>query len=137
MNEGTPHASLRQRTPSVQEAATHGFRPEIQALGPAYSSGIPNCVESEIYEPSPCSASRDSVSGFEPIVEAAETVVADNFAYFDTLSIFCDAERCHPVVGGLITHKDRGHIAATFMATVAPILAPTLERVAPEGFASR
>ena len=37
--------------------------------------------------------------------------------------MFCDAEVCHGVVGGVIAYFDHGHMTATFARTLAPRLA--------------
>ena len=42
---------------------------------------------------------------------------------------FCDARRCFPVVGGVLTHKDEGHITAAFGRSLAPFLAAKLRAI--------
>ena len=44
----------------------------------------------------------------------------------DMTRYFCDARRCFPVVGGVLTHKDVGHMTAAFGATLAPYLGARL-----------
>ncbi|HEX8122337.1 MAG TPA: SGNH hydrolase domain-containing protein [Solirubrobacteraceae bacterium] len=44
----------------------------------------------------------------------------------DMTDYFCDARRCFPVVGGVLTHKDQGHITAAFGRSLAPFLAARL-----------
>jgi hypothetical protein len=47
----------------------------------------------------------------------------------DMTDYFCDARRCFPVVGGVLTHKDQGHITAAFGRTLAPYLAARLSAI--------
>ena len=106
----------------------------VMSDGPSYTGPIPACVEAYFDELSPCSRPRDEVAPLDPLVGAAAQVEHSNFGFIDTLSILCDDSTCHPVVGGLIAHKDGGHIAATFMVTATPIVAPEFRALAPEAF---
>lgn len=40
----------------------------------------------------------------------------------DMTHFMCDEERCYPVVGGALTHKDTGHITLVFGQTLGPFL---------------
>src|SRR5215213_8218792 len=51
----------------------------------------------------------------------------------DMTRYFCDARRCFPVVGGVLTHKDRGHMTAAFGATLAPFLGARLSAIGLRG----
>ncbi len=105
--------------------------------GPGYLDSVPGCVEADIADDSPCSVPRDTVALEDPILGAASAIEHPGFGFYDTLQVLCDETWCHPVVGGLITHKDRGHIAATFMVTMTPLIEPTFASVAPEAFTPR
>jgi hypothetical protein len=47
----------------------------------------------------------------------------------DMSRYFCDSRRCFPVVGGVLTHKDEGHITAPFGRSLAPFLAAKLRAI--------
>ena len=47
----------------------------------------------------------------------------------DFTPFFCGAERCYPVVGGVLVHKDIGHITETFAATLGPYLLRAFDRL--------
>ncbi|MDQ3740501.1 MAG: hypothetical protein M3389_06105, partial [Actinomycetota bacterium] len=40
----------------------------------------------------------------------------------DLTDFFCDGERCFPVVGGALVHKDISHLNRVFARTLAPYL---------------
>jgi hypothetical protein len=44
----------------------------------------------------------------------------------DLTRYMCDGARCYPVVGGVLVHKDRGHLTRTFATTLAPYLSAQL-----------
>ena len=106
----------------------------VMSDGPGYPVSVPGCVESAMGDDSPCSVPRRAVAFEDPLLVAAAAIDEPGFGSYDTMQVLCDETLCHPVVGGLITHKDGGHIAASFMVTMAPLIAPTIEQVAPEAF---
>ncbi len=112
-----------------------GKRLFVMSDGPSYGESVPACVERQITEPSPCAKPRDVVSFEDPLTRASELIDDQDFGYFDVIPVLCDEDLCHPVVGGLIAHKDGSHIAATFMVTMAPILASRFEDLVPGAFA--
>jgi hypothetical protein len=112
-----------------------GKRVLVMSDGPHYPDPVPGCVADSIDDASPCSLPRRVVAFEDPLTVAASALSNDpNVGYYDAMQVLCDETYCHAVVGGLITHKDRGHIAASFMVTMAPLIAPTIEQVAPEAF---
>ena len=38
----------------------------------------------------------------------------------DLTDLMCDERRCFPVVGGVLTHKDRDHLTQLFARTLGP-----------------
>ena len=47
----------------------------------------------------------------------------------DMTRFFCDDERCFPVVGGALVHKDMSHMTAVFAGTLGPYLHRELRRL--------
>ena len=42
-----------------------------------------------------------------------------NARYVDLTNLFCDATRCHTMIDGKLTFRDRHHIAAPYAASLA------------------
>jgi hypothetical protein len=40
----------------------------------------------------------------------------------DMTDFMCDSRRCFPVVGGVLVHKDVGHLTRAFSTTLGPYL---------------
>ncbi|RIJ69734.1 acyltransferase [Nakamurella silvestris] len=66
----------------------------------------------------PCSLARDIALPHDPLDTAMESG-ADGIYPVDYLDALCD-KVCHFVVGGVITHRDTGHLSATFSASLSP-----------------
>ncbi|HEX2088098.1 MAG TPA: SGNH hydrolase domain-containing protein [Solirubrobacteraceae bacterium] len=72
-----------------------------------------------------CAIPRRLVLRPDPAADAARTA-GGRVHLVDMTRYFCDAHRCFPVVGGVLTHKDGGHITAEFAETLAPYLGARL-----------
>ena len=51
---------------------------------------------------------------------AAHRLNSPRVQLIDLTDHMCDAERCYPVVGGVLVHKDLGHLSRVFSRTLAP-----------------
>jgi hypothetical protein len=47
----------------------------------------------------------------------------------DLTPFMCTASDCLPVVGGVLVHKDRGHLTRAFSASLGPFLLRDLRRL--------
>jgi hypothetical protein len=64
----------------------------------------------------------------DPAADAARRA-GGRVVLVDMTRYFCDARLCFPVVGGVLTHKDAGHITAAFGRTLAPYLGARLSAI--------
>jgi hypothetical protein len=46
----------------------------------------------------------------------------------DFTRFFCDENKCYPVIGGVLVHKDDHHLTAAFARTLGPYLLRALQR---------
>jgi hypothetical protein len=71
-----------------------------------------------------CALPRDTALKPDPAVIAAGRPHRPGLRVdaVDLTPLFCDARRCLPVVGGVLVHKDTGHLTETFAATLGPYL---------------
>ncbi|HEX2105034.1 MAG TPA: SGNH hydrolase domain-containing protein, partial [Solirubrobacteraceae bacterium] len=72
-----------------------------------------------------CAIPRGVALRHDPAAVAARRA-GGRVVLVDMTRYFCDARRCFPVVGGVLTHKDTGHITAAYGRTLAPYLAARL-----------
>jgi hypothetical protein len=59
----------------------------------------------------------------DPTASAARRLYARGARVIDLTHFFCSERECFPVVGGVLTHKDRDHMTRAFSATLGPYLA--------------
>jgi hypothetical protein len=53
---------------------------------------------------------------------AGRIALPSNVHVLDLSRYFCDATTCGPVVGNVMIYRDRTHITATYMRSLAPAL---------------
>ena len=51
----------------------------------------------------------------------------------DMTPFMCDRDKCFPVVGGALVHKDGGHVTQVFSRTLGPYLGRYVDRMLPPG----
>lgn len=75
-----------------------------------------------------CATPRSRALGPDPAADAARRA-GGRVRLVDMTRFFCSSRRCFPVVGGVLTHKDAGHITAEFGRTLAPYLGARLTAI--------
>ena len=81
-----------------------------------------------------CAMPRRAVLRPDPAVIAARRQAQRADLAVDVIDLtrfFCGARRCFPVVGGVLVHKDEGHITQLFGRTLGPYVSRAFERLAP------
>ena len=68
-----------------------------------------------------CTVPRASAIAHDPSVYAA-AAARGRVRLVDLTRYFCDAARCHPVVGGAYVYRDDNHVNRAFAATLGPYL---------------
>lgn len=76
-----------------------------------------------------CALPRDEALRPDPAFIAARRWPTERVQAVDFSRYFCDARRCYEVVGGVLVHKDVGHMTPNFSATLGPYLREAVERV--------
>ena len=87
---------------------------------------VPTCVAAAGTLVDPCSLPVGRTGATDPMALAA--VGNDDVEFLDLTPVFCDTERCHFVVGGMVTHRDDNHITPSFAATLEPFISAAAER---------
>jgi hypothetical protein len=83
------------------------------------------CVEKALARhqaPGPRCAVPRSALVQDPTASAARQLSVRGARVIDLTRFFCSERKCFPVVGGVLTHKDRDHMTREFSATLAPYL---------------
>ncbi|MDP9418451.1 MAG: acyltransferase [Actinomycetota bacterium] len=88
----------------------------------------PECIarESERYDP--CSRSRASVVGSNLMTRLARRN-PQLVTYLPLSQFFCDAARCHSLIGGVVVYYDSHHVTSTYARSFAPYLGADLQAV--------
>jgi peptidoglycan/LPS O-acetylase OafA/YrhL len=86
---------------------------------------VPACVAAQLNADDPCTFARiDGVLEPDPMLTAAAQAGA---GVVDLSDVFCDDERCHSVIGGLIVYVDSHHLTSAFSTTLGPVLGTRIE----------
>jgi hypothetical protein len=76
-----------------------------------------------------CSVPRDLALTPDPALAAAAQIGPPRVQAIDLTPFMCTPIDCLPVVGGVLVHKDRGHLTRAFSATLGPFLLRDLRRL--------
>lgn len=80
-----------------------------------------------------CSRDRTAALGADYAATAASQDEDQRTRVVDLTDVFCDSERCYPVIGGFITHHDPVHLNTAFSLTLAsPLDEAIREAVTPD-----
>jgi hypothetical protein len=69
-----------------------------------------------------CANPRGKAVLFDPQVGAVKKLNSPMTRLVDFTDVFCDANNCDAVIGGVIVERDKNHITNTFAITLAPYL---------------
>ncbi|MCW2958794.1 MAG: hypothetical protein JWP18_1597 [Solirubrobacterales bacterium] len=122
----------------VHTAAVRGFREAFDALPPSVRHVVVvrdnpqarddtlGCVADAMARGRRadlrCALPRNGALLPDAAAEAATQLQGGRGRAIDLTSVFCDASRCYPVVGGALVYRDRSHLTQTFSASLGPLL---------------
>jgi hypothetical protein len=108
---------------ALDAAARTGSRIAVLGTTPWHHRTPRDCVA---VEPSPeeaCAPARAEVLPPDALVVAAR---AGGYPVVDLIDSFCPNDRCPPIIGNVFVYRDSHHVTATYMRTLAPMLAEKL-----------
>lgn len=85
----------------------------------------PDCLAKNPGNHEACNVPREVALPQDLAFEAAANA-GPKVSRIDLSDVFCDAQRCHPVVGSLPVYWDTDHITGTFARSLVPVLAQRL-----------
>ena len=90
---------------------------------PYDTSHTPSCVRRAMARRSKppgsvCARSRSAALGPDPAVLAARRLASPRVRVIDLTRYMCGRRKCFPVVGGVLVHKDVGHLTRQFSTTL-------------------
>jgi peptidoglycan/LPS O-acetylase OafA/YrhL len=100
---------------------------------PEANLDVVQCVEQyEVEAATKCARDRrDAIPRFDALVDAVS--ITPGSALLDLLDLECQPRSCPPVIGNVVVYREREHLTATFVRTLAPYLIsrlPAAERAA-------
>ncbi|SDD03694.1 acyltransferase family protein [Auraticoccus monumenti] len=103
---------------------------EVVALAntPWHTQDVPDCLAANERSPGVCATPREQALTTAGREQQEATQLATQVPLVDMNRWICPREACSPVIGGVITFRDRHHITATYARTLAPMLHRELER---------
>ena len=105
----------------------------VVAVGdvPGAADAAPDCVYLNRFRYDPCSTRREPE--YNNVVATAARATG-GVGFVDLDPYFCDAERCHSVIGGAVVYLDEHHLTASFSRSLGPMLGSAIAaQTAPRG----
>ncbi|WP_084038347.1 acyltransferase family protein [Demequina sp. NBRC 110053] len=110
----------------IQEFVDAGVHVLVLRDTPAAAVNVPTCVaEGDDYQER-CATPRDAALEPDPLAVAAGAFDSAEVTVLEVTDLLCAAELCEPVVGGLITYFDHGHMTKTYAQTLLPEVSAAL-----------
>jgi hypothetical protein len=76
-----------------------------------------------------CAVPRSVAVATDPAAVAAARRPSPRVHLVDLTAFMCDRRRCFPVIGGVLVHRDRGHLTKVFSTTLGPFMLRALNEV--------
>ena len=76
----------------------------------------------EVNELAECSETREKGFKFDPQPMAVQQMANPLVSLVQFDDVFCEAEKCAPIIGHVVVYRDANHITNTFARTIAPYL---------------
>jgi hypothetical protein len=124
------------------ETVRAGYRSEILALletarrvvvirdtpssAPGHLGCIARAVAAAQRPGTACALQRFKALPPDPLAAAAQDTHSRRVQLIDLTSHFCDVQRCFPVVGGALVHRDETHLTPAFSASLGPFILAAL-----------
>ncbi len=93
------------------------------------------CVLDNLDDLAVCDLDRETALRPDAQVIAARGL--DDVIAIDLSDFYCTEAVCPMAIGGVLVYRDAGHVNDEYTRTLAPYIAPRLERLAPELFSGR
>jgi hypothetical protein len=77
-----------------------------------------------------CAVPRRVALKPDPAAVAAARAQSPRVQSIDLTPFMCDSRSCYPVVGGVLVHKDVGHLTRAFSTTLGPFLLRAVDGLA-------
>lgn len=94
---------------------------------PVPPTDIPGCVSESLNRLDKCSFRLEG--GFEQTFETRAAARVEGAEVVDVTPVICPDGTCRSVIGDALVYRNKGHLTATFSATLAPTIARQLPRL--------
>ena len=137
------------RGQSQYSAQVEGFRRAFAELPPSVermivirgtpwsTASAPKCIDAALARGKrpdvACALPRRRALRQDLAAVAATLMRSPRVKLLDLTPFMCDREKCFPVVGGALVHKDSGHITQVFSRSLGPYLGRYIDRISPPG----
>jgi hypothetical protein len=122
----------RQVLAGWREFTRHGTRvivtSDVPGMRPAQA---PQCIADSGASYDPCAVSRASVVRSNPTAALAQHH-PELASYLPLTQFFCDAAKCHALIGGVIVYFDSHHLTTTFSRSLAGYLGGGITQIMPK-----
>jgi len=88
----------------------------------------PECIARSRARYDPCAVDRSSVVRTNFLTQLAEQH-PELVHYQPLATFFCDASRCHGLIGGVVVYYDSHHLTTTYSRSLAPYLGSDIDAV--------
>ena len=91
---------------------------------------VPACLSRHVSDTRPCDTLRSNALNWRHLLLERAAATADGATLIDMTDVLCPGDVCPAVLDGFIVLRDVFHLTATFSASLADELEPTLVRLA-------
>lgn len=97
---------------------------------PRMDDDVPECLERNDMNPTPCGRPRDEAFADGPPWEQYE--LPDNVTMIDLTDQYCGPDLCKAVIGNIVVYRDRHHLSSAYAKSLVPIVDERLREKAPD-----
>lgn len=98
---------------------------------PAMSEDVLECARDATEPEEECGRARGDALVEDPQFDAASASDDPRVLPVDLTDAVCEADRCSPVVGGVLAYRDSHHLSWVYAATLAPVVQAVLDDLPP------
>ena len=121
-------AGLANRWTALRKA---GIPVVVLADSPLSPNDLDVCTARHPHELSRCAFQRDSAVAGSGLPTQRQASTSSGTPLVDLTDWICPVERCPVAIGNVTIHRPGDHLTATYVRTLAPVLAAALDRAVP------
>lgn len=107
----------------------------VLVLGPASDpqASAPACLSAHLDDAQACAPQRTVAVNGDGIAAEQAATTGSGGHYADLTDLFCDPQRCPPIVGNTLVFRDDNHVTTEYAQLLTPVLGALVDRAVTDG----